>query len=197
MPHGKTTDRGYIMRRLGNFRGTLSGVVGLIGILTLAGCDSLMADSDDQAPMAEQTPPDSSQSDSNQSDSSQTAPEPNAAEPTPLTAPAAMPETTAAPAAMPETTAPAKETVVQSMPTDHRTIYLASYRTEKRALKGFHELQGKSQGLKDAQPVYKTVDIPHKGHFVRLFADVNTPAMADQTCNDLIKLLPDCGSSKR
>lgn len=193
------------MRRMGNFRGSLSGLTGLVCILTLAGCDSLMLDDDEQTPSMEQTAPDSSETAATPAAPEQDKPAPLAPAMTKVaSAPAEqkmpeekMPEQKMAEQKMPETAPPKQETVVQPMPMDHRTIYLASYRTEKRALMGFHQLQGKSQGLKDATPVYKTVDIPHKGHFVRLFADVSTPTLADQACNDLIKMLPDCGSGKR
>jgi hypothetical protein len=83
------------------------------------------------------------------------------------------------------------------MPTETRTIYLASYRSEKRALKGFHQLQAMTPALKDAKPAFKMVDIPHKGRFIRLYAEAASPETADQACNDLIKLLPDCGAASR
>ena len=90
-----------------------------------------------------------------------------------------------------------RETVIQPMPTDARKIYLASYKTEMRALKGFEEIQKKTEALKEAKAVFKSVDIPKKGHFVRLFAEVEGPVLADQACNELIKAFPDCGSTQR
>jgi hypothetical protein len=83
------------------------------------------------------------------------------------------------------------------MPTDERTVYLASYRSKKAAMTGFKRLQGQTPALGDATPEFKSVDIPKKGRFIRLYAKVNGPEVADHICNDLIGTLPDCGSEKR
>jgi len=76
-------------------------------------------------------------------------------------------------------------TVVQPMPSDKRQVYLASYTQDMLALKGFDEIKHLSQALSQAKPILKPIDIPGKGHYVRLFAQVDGPALADQICNDL------------
>ena len=74
---------------------------------------------------------------------------------------------------------------------DKRQVYLASYRKESLAMKGFAQIKAKSSALSDAKPVLKSVTLPKKGHFIRLFAEVEGAATADKVCNDLKTVIKD------
>lgn len=89
------------------------------------------------------------------------------------------------------------ENVVQPMPTDIHRVYLASYRKDAQALKGFQEFKAKVHVLDQARAFLKPVDLPKKGHYVRLFAEVDGPAQADQICNAIKTVIKDSCAADR
>jgi len=76
-------------------------------------------------------------------------------------------------------------------PMQKRLVYLASYKKEAMAKKGFSEIKPKSKALDGAKMVTMAVMIPHKGRFVRLFAEVDNADTAAQICNDLHGVIAD------
>ncbi|WP_068437349.1 hypothetical protein [Magnetospirillum sp. XM-1] len=78
-----------------------------------------------------------------------------------------------------------------------KLVYLASYKTEDWAKKGWGILAGHSAGLKAAEPVMKTVDLKDKGRFVRLFAAAKDDAAAKAICKELGKAVAECGVAGR
>lgn len=119
-----------------------------------------------------------------------------AANPAPMMAePPAPPMAVAAlpPAPPPAAAAPAE--VSSAGP--RRLVYLASYKTEEWAKKGWGILAGRSAGLKASEPVMKSVDLKGKGHFVRLFAAAKDDAAAKAICKELGKAVAECGVAGR
>ena len=82
-------------------------------------------------------------------------------------------------------------------PPDLRLVYLASYARTEQALKGFQEIQPKSPALQQATPRFTTVDIPGRGHYVRLFAEVEGADKAERVCTDLRQIMPDSCATDR
>ncbi|ARJ68000.1 hypothetical protein WV31_03600 [Magnetospirillum sp. ME-1] len=119
-----------------------------------------------------------------------------AANPAPMMAePPAPPMAVAAlpPAAPPPAAAPAEAPAAGP----RKLVYLASYKTEDWARKGWSILTGHSAGLKASEPVMKTVDIKDKGRFVRLFAAAKDDAAAKAICRELGKAVAECGVAGR
>lgn len=76
-------------------------------------------------------------------------------------------------------------------------VYLASYRTEAWARKGWTILAAQSASLKGLEPVTRDVEIKGKGKFVRLFAPARDDGAGKAICQDLGKALGECGVSGR
>jgi hypothetical protein len=72
-------------------------------------------------------------------------------------------------------------------------VYLASYKTEAWARKGWTVLTGQSATLKGLEPVTRGVEIQNKGKFVRLFAPAKDIESGKAICRDLGKTLGECG----
>jgi hypothetical protein len=109
--------------------------------------------------------------------------------------PTDMPRAT--PAEMAASPAPGKAVGEQKQAATHRyLVYLASYRTEARALLGWQELKGRSKTLASLSPVTKTVTLKGKGTFVRLFAAAPQPDMNRKICSELGRDR-DCGAQGR
>jgi len=121
-------------------------------------------------------------------------PAPMMPEPPMMSLPPAAPEPPASPPV-------AKgESAVESSPaaTVSRTlVYLASYRTETWAKKGWSILAGRSASLKTLQPVTRGVEIKGKGKFVRLFAAARDAAEGKRVCQELGKTIAECGTAGR
>ncbi|WP_043743290.1 hypothetical protein [Paramagnetospirillum magneticum] len=113
-----------------------------------------------------------------------------AANPAPMMAePAAPPTVVAAvPAVAPP--APAPEA-------PRKLVYLASYKTEAWARKGWGILAERSASLKGSEPVMKSVDLKGKGKFVRLFAGAKDEGGAKLICKELGKTIAECGVTGR
>jgi hypothetical protein len=112
-----------------------------------------------------------------------------AAKPAPMVADAAA--VAAPPSAPPSAASP----VPAEAP--RRLVYLASYKTEDWARKGWGVLAARSAALKASQPVTRTVDLKGKGRFVRLFAGVGDEAAAKAICGELGKAIAECGAAGR
>ena len=76
-------------------------------------------------------------------------------------------------------------------------VYLASYRTEAWARKGWGILSARSASLKSLEPVTRSVEIAGKGRFVRLFAPAGDAAGARRICRELGKAIAECGAAGR
>jgi hypothetical protein len=126
-----------------------------------------------------------------------------AANPAPMMAdPAAPPMALAAlPAPMPASppAAPAASAEpTPAAPAAARTlVYLASYKTEAWAKKGWGILAERSATLKASEPVMKSVEIKGKGTFVRLFAGAKDDPSAKMICKELGKTIAECGVAGR
>ncbi|RAU23098.1 hypothetical protein CU669_02735 [Paramagnetospirillum kuznetsovii] len=78
-----------------------------------------------------------------------------------------------------------------------KLVYLASYKTEAWAKKGWGILAAQSASLKALQPVTHAVDLKGKGKFIRLFAPAADEAAGKRICHELGKAISDCGASGR
>ena len=96
------------------------------------------------------------------------------------------------PAAVMAVAAPPEPPAIPAM-----LVYLASYKTEAWAKKGWGILSAQSASLKAAQPVTRSVDIKDKGTFIRLFAPAKDAAEGKRICAELGKTLSDCGATGR
>lgn len=76
-------------------------------------------------------------------------------------------------------------------------VYLASYKTEAWARKGWGILAGHSASLKPLAPVLRPVDLKDKGKFVRLFAPAASAAEGRRICAELGKAIGECGAPGR
>ena len=76
-------------------------------------------------------------------------------------------------------------------------VYLASYKTEAWARKGWSILAADSATLKGLEPVMRRVEIKGKGTFVRLFAGAGDAAQAKMVCKELGKAIAECGAAGR
>jgi len=82
-------------------------------------------------------------------------------------------------------------------PTGQKLVYLASFNGTATADRGWRRLAARSALLASMVPVTKTVDLPGRGRFVRLFAKVGDAAQAGRLCAELKRQLPDCGITWR
>lgn len=96
----------------------------------------------------------------------------------------------------PESSAKAPPPAHQARPSRDggQRIYLASYRDEAGADRGWKQLVGRSPLLKDLEPAFRTVTLPGKGNFVRLYAEGAGSEQKREICGALARLLPDCGA---
>lgn len=119
-----------------------------------------------------------------------------AANPAPMMAePPAPPMAVAVmPPAPPPAAAPAEAAPAAG---PRKLVYLASYKTEDWAKKGWGILASHSAGLKTSEPVMKAVDLKGKGKFVRLFAAAKDDAAAKAICKELGKTVAECGVAGR
>lgn len=119
-----------------------------------------------------------------------------AANPAPMVPePAAAPMQVAPPA---EPTPPPKTAAEPDKPAaPAKLVYLASYKTEAWAKKGWGILAARSATLKASQPVMKPVEIKGKGKFIRLFAGAKDEAAAKSVCRELGKTVTECGIAGR
>ena len=76
-------------------------------------------------------------------------------------------------------------------------VYLASYKTEAWARKGWGILTAQSASLKAVEPVTRNVEIKGKGTFVRLFAPAKDAADGKRICQELGKAIAECGAAGR
>lgn len=72
-------------------------------------------------------------------------------------------------------------------------VYLASYKTEAWARKGWGILAAQSASLKTMEPVTRSVELKGKGTFVRLFAPAKDAADGKRICSELGKAITECG----
>lgn len=118
-----------------------------------------------------------------------------AAKPMALTEVAPLPEPAPMAAVEP---APAPEPVKAKPKQDPRTlVYLASYKTEAQAQKGFKTLAKASAVLAKQQPVTHPVDLGKKGKWVRLYGMAADEAERATLCKQLGKLVDECGARNR
>ncbi|KIL97320.1 hypothetical protein CCC_00381 [Paramagnetospirillum magnetotacticum MS-1] len=106
----------------------------------------------------------------------------------------------AEPAAPPMAVAPVPAPVAAPPPppeAPRKLVYLASYKTEAWAKKGWGILAERSGTLKASEPVMKSVDLKGKGKFVRLFAGAKDDAGAKLICKELGKTIAECGVTGR
>jgi hypothetical protein len=82
-------------------------------------------------------------------------------------------------------------------PVPSHLVYLASYNTEAGAKKGWGVLVAGSPTLARLSPVTRSVTLPGKGHFVRLFAAAHDAAEAQHICTEVKKAVADCGAAGR
>lgn len=81
---------------------------------------------------------------------------------------------------------------------DKRTIvYLASYKTDATAQKGWKILAKASPVLAKQQPVTRAVDLGAKGKFVRLYGMAADEAERATICKQLGKRVDECGARNR
>jgi hypothetical protein len=111
--------------------------------------------------------------------------------------PAPMVADAAAAAVPPPAPPPAASPAPAAAETPRRLVYLASYKTEDWARKGWGILAARSAALKASQPVTRTVDLKDKGRFVRLFAGAGDEAAAKAICRELGKAIAECGAAGR
>lgn len=78
-----------------------------------------------------------------------------------------------------------------------RLVYLASYRSDANALRGWAVLKKRAAALSEAQPVTRSIDIPAKGTFVRLFAAVADDGLKSRICDAIKAEAADCGAGGR
>ena len=76
-------------------------------------------------------------------------------------------------------------------------VYLASYKTEAWAKKGWGILAAQSASLKGLEPVMRSVEIKGKGTFVRLFAAAKDEADGKRLCKELGHAISECGAAGR
>lgn len=76
-------------------------------------------------------------------------------------------------------------------------VYLASYRTEAWARKGWDILAARSAGLKAVEPVTRSVEVKGKGRFIRLFAPAKDAADGKRICAELGQAIAECGAAGR
>ncbi len=101
---------------------------------------------------------------------------------------------------MPDSPVPAANAasaVTHDTPPSPTLVYLASYRTEAGAAKGWSILAAASASLKALHPVTRGVDIHGKGRYVRLFAPAGDAAAAKRICSELGKAIAECGTAGR
>lgn len=75
---------------------------------------------------------------------------------------------------------------------EKRLVYLASYKSERRAMMGYRELAQISPKLASLKPHLAWIKLPH-GEFVRLFAIEAAKGDRIVLCKQLAKALPQCG----
>jgi len=89
----------------------------------------------------------------------------------------------------------AKEMAKEAGPA--KLVYLASYGSEATAQRGWKTLAAKSPLLAGLQPATTSVDIPGKGHFIRLFAKAEDAPQAAKLCAELKGEIADCGAERK
>ncbi|MBI2236609.1 MAG: hypothetical protein HYU60_06635 [Magnetospirillum sp.] len=82
-------------------------------------------------------------------------------------------------------------------PASTELVFLASYRNEKHAQRGWLLLKAKSPTLAGLTSKTKPVDLGEKGKFVRLFAVARGKDQARTLCGDIKAQVPDCGAAGR
>ncbi|HSV29998.1 MAG TPA: hypothetical protein VLL76_10580 [Candidatus Omnitrophota bacterium] len=120
--------------------------------------------------------------------------EPVAEAPPPPPAPAPAPEPVAAPAPAPE---PAKAEAPAPAPDKRTLVYLASYKTEATAMRGWKILAKASPVLAKQTPVTTKVDLGKKGKFVRLYGMAADEAERASICKQVGKRVDECGARNR
>lgn len=113
-----------------------------------------------------------------------------AANPAPMSPEPMMAPAPAAMAADPPPPAPTVEA-------PRRLVYLASYKTEAWAKKGWGILAAQSPSLRGLEPVTRSVDLKGKGKFVRLFAAAKDDESGKRLCKELGKTIKECGIKGR
>ncbi|MBC7953537.1 MAG: hypothetical protein H7Z12_17170 [Rhodospirillaceae bacterium] len=86
---------------------------------------------------------------------------------------------------------------VAAKPDARTLVYLASYKTEAAAKKGFKTLAKASPILAKQQPVTQNVDLGKKGQWVRLYGLAATEAERGKICGQLGKRVDECGARNR
>lgn len=82
-------------------------------------------------------------------------------------------------------------------PASTELVFLASYRDDKRAQRGWALLKAKSPTLAGLTSKTKPVDLGEKGKFVRLFAVARGKDQARKLCGEVKAQAPDCGAAGR
>jgi hypothetical protein len=124
------------------------------------------------------------------------------AEPTPtptVIAPVAEPAPVAAAEPEKPTPPPVMGMKAHEVPKpDPRTlVYLASYKTEMAAQKGFKVLAKASPILAKQEPITRGVDLGKKGNWVRLYGMAADEAERTKICGQLAKRVDECGARNR
>jgi hypothetical protein len=76
-------------------------------------------------------------------------------------------------------------------------VYLASYKNENSAHKGWEQLARSSPILAAQKPMTQMIDLGKKGKWVRLYGMANDDAERTTLCKQLGKLVDECGARNR
>ena len=97
-----------------------------------------------------------------------------------------------------EATKAAEATQAAAPKPDKRTIvYLASYKTEATARRGWKVLAKASPVLSKQKPITRAVDLGAKGKFVRLYGMAADEAERAAICKQVGKRVDECGARNR
>jgi len=109
-----------------------------------------------------------------------------------------LPEAPAEPlAAAAVAVAPPRALPVAAPPVGRR-VYLASYRSEPAARRGWASVQARwPEALAGLAPLTRSVDVPGRGRFVRLFTTVADARAEQRLCATLRAAADECGISGR
>lgn len=84
-----------------------------------------------------------------------------------------------------------------AMPDKRTIVYLASYKTEAAAHKGWKILAKASPILAQQKPVTHSVDLGAKGKFIRLYGMATDEAERTAICKQVGKRVDECGARNR
>lgn len=82
-------------------------------------------------------------------------------------------------------------------PDPRALVYLASYRNEASARKGWNVLAKLSPILAKQSPILQNITLKGKGDWVRLYGMAGEPAERARICKQVAKAVDECGSQRR